>query len=519
MLDTRVGRYAVPVSLSLLLLHQCWRAVRRPKIRHPPSPTSLPLVGNLFSIPPLQEHLAFAKLGEQLESDIVYLELLGQKIIILNSVDDALELLEKRSAFYSDRPQIPMVAEPTLMNWSTLPSLTRYNDLWRHYRRMMNNWLNARAVTQFDDLQARQGRLLLRRLLSTTNHAQPFEHIKNEFFFMMASSMFELAYGYKLQDPEDPFFKEGKITLQNVLSAGMQTNFLVNIFPALLYVPDWFPGTGWKRTGREWGIQQEKAKREPYEWVKAQVASGTYQPSLLSHLLQDHKLLSGLTLAEKDLRMKEIGFTMYGGGTDTSATFLVNFVSAMVLNPDVQAKAQHELDSVLGQAVLPNVLDRERLPYLRNLIDEVARLYPILPLALPHICFRDNTYKGYDIEKGTSILGNLWAIGRDSRHYDNPEMFNPDRYLDPDVPRPPVFGWGRRKCPGIHFAETSVFITTALMLSVFTFSKRKDSSGRVIEPRVELERNSLMFELKPFDFELKVRSDAHRQLAFGGGED
>ncbi|CAE6397175.1 unnamed protein product [Rhizoctonia solani] len=124
----------------------------------------------------------------------------------------------------------------------------------------------------------------------------------------------------------------------------------------------------------------------------------------------------------------------------------------------------------------------------------------------------DDAYRGYDIQKGTTILGNVWAIGRDPRYYEDPEMFNPDRYIDPGVPRAPVFGWGRRKCPGIHFAETSIFITAALLLSVFTFSKRRDNSGEEIIPIIEPETNALVLELKPFDFEFKSRSDAHYQL-------
>ncbi|KAJ1300669.1 hypothetical protein OPQ81_002317 [Rhizoctonia solani] len=462
MTSTQVGLQLGLTSLSLVLL---WRLIRQPKIHHPPSPVSLPLIGNILSIPSGHEYIAFAKLGEQLNSDIVYLEVLGNKIIILNSAEAALEVLEKRSAFHSDRPPLPMVKDPALMNWSGLPSVVGYNDLWRHYRRMMNNWLNARAVTQFDDLQERQGRLLLQRLLNATNHPQPFERVRDEFFFTMASSIFELAYGYRLQGPEDRFFKEEQQAFHNVTVAGMQTR--------------------WKRTAREWREQQIKAKTEPYEWTKTQVVNGTHQPSVIGSLLQDHKLLSGLTPEERDDRLKEIGIVLYGGGTDTSANFLVSLVAAMILNPHVQAKAQQELDTVLGQAVLPKTSDKDRLPYIRNLIDEVLRLYPVVPL------------------------------GRDPRHYPNPEIFDPDRYLDPNVPRTPAFGWGRRKCPGIHFAETSVFITTALLLSVFTFSKRKDSSGKDIEPQIELELNAIILSLKPFDFEFKPRSDAHYQLILG----
>ncbi|EUC54095.1 cytochrome P450 family protein [Rhizoctonia solani AG-3 Rhs1AP] len=515
MLSALASLYVVSLPLALIFLYRYWRSIQQLKVRTPPSPLSLPFVGNLFSIPSGSEHYAFAKLGEQLKSDIIFLNILGHKLVILNSAEAASEILDKRSMLYSDRPQIPMVANPTLMNWPGLPSIVGYNDLWRHYRRMMNNWLNARAVTQFASLQEQQARLLLRQLLGITNHSRPFKHIKNEFFFAMGSLMFQLAYGYKPRDSQDQFFQEAKLAFHNVMSAAMQTNFFVNTFPALLYVPDWFPGTRWKRAGREYGLQQDTAKTGPYEWVKAQVASGTQQHSLLGSLLQGHELVSGLSLAERDRRLKEIGITLFGGGMDTSAHFLVSFVASMVLNPHVQARAQQELDTVLGRAVLPSISDKERLPYVRNVINEVFRLYPVAPLAMAHMCYQDDIYRGYSIQKGTLVLGNIWAMGRDPRHYENPEEFYPDRYLDPAVPRPPVFGWGRRKCPGVYFADASVFINAASILATFTFTKKRDENGREMMPQIEMERNSIMFELKPFEFELKPRSEEHRQLILG----
>ncbi|CAE6434855.1 unnamed protein product [Rhizoctonia solani] len=505
----QVGLYASLTYLTLILL---WRLIRRPKIRYPPSPTSIPLIGNLFSIPAGHDHIAFSKLGEQLGSDIIFLEILGQKIIVLNSLEVALEVLEKRSAFYSDRPRIPMIQEPELMNWSGHVSLLGYNDLWRHYRRIMNNWLSVRAVSQFSNLQEQQARSLLRRLLNFVDNTQPFEHIKAEFFFSMGSSMLQLAYGYKPQDPQDHFFKNANLAFHNAISAGTQTNFLVNLFPALLHIPDWFPGTSWKHTAREYGAQQEKAKAEPYNWVKAQMADGTHQPSILSDLLQHQKLLMGLNSGEREERAKEVGIVLFGGGTDTSATFLVNLVFALVLNPNAQARAQQELDAVLGQCVLPRISDNDRLPYIRNMIYEVIRLYPVLPLGLPHACFQDDVFRGYTIQKGTTILGNNWAISRDPRLYKDPEIFNPDRYLDPDVPLPPVFGWGRRKCPGLHFAESSTFIMAASLIAMFTFSKKRNTNGQEVIPQIELERKALIFELKPFEFEFKPRSEEHRQL-------
>ncbi|KAH7333663.1 cytochrome P450 [Rhizoctonia solani] len=510
MIDARAGLHTALVSLVLILMHHYWRW--RSKTRHPPSPSSLPLVGNLFSIPPENGHLAFAKLGEQLYSDLIFLKIFGQKIIILNSTEAASDLLEKRSALYSDRALPTMVIDPALMDWSRNVSAVGYNDLWRHYRRMMNSRFNTRAVAQFRNSQERHTHLLLGRLLSSMEHAQPFEFVRDEFFYATASLMFEIAYGYKLQSPHDPFFKEAALAYHNLASASMHTNFLVNVFPIMTYLPDWLPGTGWKRTAREWRIQQEKAKIEPYEWLKAQITSGMHQPSLLGALLQDYGLLSGLSSADRDERLREVGSILFGGGTDTSSNLYVCFVAAMVLNPHVQVRAQEELDTVLGQATLPSVSDMDRLPYVRNLIEELWRLYPVFPLAIPHVCFQDDNYRGYDIEKGTTIIGNVWAMSRDPRHYKDPEVFNPDRYLDHSVPRPPVFGWGRRKCPGVHFAEASAFITIASLLATFTFSKKRNSNAEEVVPDIEVERNSLVLELKPFDFEFGTRSKEHRQI-------
>ncbi|CAE6493269.1 unnamed protein product, partial [Rhizoctonia solani] len=193
------------------------------KARNPPSPTSFPIIGNLFSIPPDKEHLAFAKLGQQLNSDIVFLKIFGQKILVLNSAEAASDLLDKRSALYSDRDIPAMITDPTLMNWGMGVGTVKYNDIWRHYRRMMNSWLNMRVVAQYHSLQERHTRSLLPRLLNLTNQDQPFEHIKGEFFFATASLMFELAYGYKLQSPEDSFFKEATLAYHNLTAATMHT--------------------------------------------------------------------------------------------------------------------------------------------------------------------------------------------------------------------------------------------------------------------------------------------------------
>ncbi|CAE6444282.1 unnamed protein product [Rhizoctonia solani] len=514
MMDNQTTLYVLlAVSVLAFVQHYRLRGYGR-KLRHPPSPWSLPFLGNIFSVPPGLDHEAYLKLGKQLNSDIIYMNMMGQPVVILNSARAASDLLEKRSAIYSDRVNAQMVENPALLDWSGFIPVLPYADLWRRQRRRMNNWLNIRAVRQFDGLQQDAVRLLLSRLLNTISTPHPFEKVKHEFFFAMGSVTFRLAYGYRPSSDQDPFFVNAVEATDNLFSAMMISNFLVNAFPVLSYVPDWFPGSGWKQTARKWREHKNHAVDAPYEWTKQQVAAGEFEPSVLSALLQDHALTSGLSVADRDKELKELAYVLFVGGTDTSATALVSFVAAMIVNPEVQTKAQAEIDSVLGYATrLPTTLDEARMPYVRNLILEILRWQPVTPTGgAPHACYQDDVYRGYDIQKGTMVYGNAWAMSRDETVYKDPENFEPDRFLDSNVPPLPGFGWGRRKCPGTHFAETSLFLGVSSLLTTFTFSRKRDEEGKEIIPAIEGASNSLTAVLKPFDFELRPRSERHRQL-------
>ncbi|KEP46961.1 cytochrome P450 family protein [Rhizoctonia solani 123E] len=508
MIDRKTTLYTALAVSGLTLLRYYWLGHYRRKLRHPPSPWSLPFVGNIFSIPPGLDYISYMELGRQLNSDLVYMNMMGQPLIILNSAEAASDLLEKHSANHSDRLSVAMVSDPTLLDWSGFVGMLPYSDLWRRQRRRMNEWLNVRAVRKFDVLQQDEARLLLGRLLDIPASPRLFEQVKHQLFFTTGSATFKLAYGYQFKSDQDPFFLSAVEVIEILFQATIPGNFLVNAFPILSYVPDWFPGTSWKDTARKWREQKNRAVDAPYEWTKQQVAAGNFEPSVLSALLQDQQLDSDLSDADREKELKELAFVLF------LATGLVSFIAAMIVDPEAQAKAQAEIDSMLGYATrLPTASDEAQLPYVRNLILEVLRWQPIGPTGgPPHACYQDDVYRGYDIQKGTVFLGNVWAMSRNEAVYKDPETFNPDRFLDPNVPPVPGFGWGRRKCPGIHFAEMSLFVTISSLLTVFSFSRKKDVNGAEIIPTIEAAGNHFVLTLKPFEFELRPRSERHRQL-------
>ena len=80
----------------------------------------------------------------------------------------------------------------------------------------------------------------------------------------------------------------------------------------------------------------------------------------------------------------------------------------MATHPEVQRKAQAELDAVVGPHRLPDMADRDALPYLNAILKETMRWHTAVPLGLFHMSTADDEYNGYFIPNGTMIVANAW---------------------------------------------------------------------------------------------------------------
>ena len=94
----------------------------------------------------------------------------------------------------------------------------------------------------------------------------------------------------------------------------------------------------------------------------------------------------------------------------------------MSLFPDVQRKAQEEIDRVLGSPVLPTAADKPRLPYVEALVKETLRWHVIAPIGVPHRTDEDDLVGGYLIPKNATLLPNIW--------YDQSPLNDPFVVLD-----------------------------------------------------------------------------------------
>ncbi|XP_073393579.1 cytochrome P450 76C1 isoform X2 [Physcomitrium patens] len=146
---------------------------------------------------------------------------------------------------------------------------------------------------------------------------------------------------------------------------------------------------------------------------------------------------------------------------------------------DLLKLLQTEMDSVIGSKRLVEESDIQQLPFLQAVMKENFRLHPPAPLLLPHESREPTELLGYHFPAGTELLVNAFAIHRDPSVYDNPDSFDPDRFLarphvdhmstsDPYELMP--FGKGLRMCPGYRLANTMVALMLANLLYVFDWS-------------------------------------------------
>ncbi|KAG7451809.1 cytochrome P450 [Guyanagaster necrorhizus] len=463
------------VLVGLIFVWDLFRRTRH-NAPFPPGPRGLPLIGNLLDMPSEKEWLSFAKWGEKY-GDIVSVSVLGRRLVIINSAQMAINILDRKSSIYSDRPVVGMGGE--LIGWKESLALMPYGARFRNHRRLAHQLFGSNAtMKRFLPMLEQETRRCLNRIVIAPGSLS--EHIQKT----AAAVILQISHGYMIQEKDDPFVELAERTVNQLSLATTSGGFLVNLIPILIHIPDWFPGAGFKRTAREWASALNEFVEKPHNYVKQEIAAGTARLSFTSSRLE------GGVSAEEEFDIKWLAATLYAGGADTTVASIYAFFKAMLLYPEVQVKAQAKIDAVIGDERLPRFDDREHLPYVNALVLEVTRWHTVAPAGLPHCATEDDVQFGYFIPKGSLVIANIWKMLHDSTIYSEPFKFNPGRFIrtenkEPELdPYKMAFGFGRRICSGRVLADASIFISCAMVLAVFDISKYTEN-GVTFEPDTE----------------------------------
>ncbi|OCB89189.1 cytochrome P450 [Sanghuangporus baumii] len=489
--------------LSLISPHACINIHSPEHCSFPPGPKGLPLVGNIFDMPSSEEWVKAREWGEKY-GDLVMVKNFGTRYLFVNSYEAAFDLLEKRGNKYSSRPVIPMFE---LEEWTWFTAVMPYGEEHRHSRQFLHQFFHKAATSRFHEVQVTSTHKLLLAILE--NPAKFAEHLH----YSAGELIIRIGYGYQAKAKNDPYIELAERALHAATEA--EGFFLVNALPILKYLPEWFPGAHFLNTAKIGRELSRQMRSRIFAMAKKLIENGKALTSMTSTLLEQNTDIDG-QVTHEDLIARTVG-TIYIAGTDTTSSVLVKFIQAMVLYPETMRQGQAELDKVIGMDTLPTMDDRPKLPYINAICKELLRYQPTAPLAIAHYTTEDDYYNGFYIPAGTIILPNVWAMLMDPKTYPEPDKFKPDRWLPSDGAKQPLqsnkmaFGFGRRICPGRHFAEDSIFIQVASILAVFDIQMAVDANGDPIVPKEEY---ISAFIRKPMPFKCKItpRSDRSAEL-------
>ncbi|KAG2120520.1 cytochrome P450 [Suillus discolor] len=477
------GHFAIiaGISLSFVAVKVLGRFItkRQNSPSLPPGPVPLPLLGNVLSIDAQEPWLTYTEWGAAY-GDLVFVQIIDEKMVVVNSQHTAEALLDKRSRIYSDRPYLATL-EPYGLSINF--GFMGYGDEWRLCRRLFHQTFRSESAVKFLPIQIRRAHEMVNNLVNDP------QHYHDHFATFSLSVVMSTVYGHDASARDDPLVQNVvKALIPGLAVLTPERALMLKTFPFLLKLPDWCWGSSIKRTAQSSTERINEMANAPFRYVQQHMADSSIlvRSSMVAENLRRMETQEEVSNPAFESTLKKAATTATMGSYETTSAILMVFVLAMVLYPDVQKRAQAEIDSVVGRERLPTFEDRASLPYIDALVRETFRWQPIGPLGIPHATSSDDIYEGYFIPKGTIITYNTWSITRDEKRYPDASRFIPERFIDVDGaltgddPAQYTFGFGRRACPGRYTADASVWSAIVTMLATLDISSAKDDQGKLI---------------------------------------
>ncbi|OBZ66704.1 Fumitremorgin C synthase [Grifola frondosa] len=406
---------------------------------------------------------------------------LGNKdVVVLNRGAKADELLSKRSAIYSSRPESIFAGKYESQGRRLV--LLPYGAGLKRQRAAFHQMLQTRAVGAYEHYQDAGSLKLLYELWT-----RPDDVFLNVHCFA-ASLVFRLTYG-RAPEEGDKDLKEVVEVNDNFVLQVPTGAHLVDALPILDWLPDWM--SPWRAKALRMHEREMKLYQRLAGEVKGRLDAEDSECFAARLWEQQQKL------ELDDMSVAYLGGTAFEAGTGTTSDSILWFLAAVLLNPASIKPAQAELDIVVGDH-LPTFGDFEALSYCTCMTKELLRWAPVVPGGIAHVLEKDDDFEGYSLKKDTILLPNIWGMHHDEELFPNAEKFDPTRFMRTDPQSLKTFdtlsegggggcghwafGFGRRICPGRHLAAKSVWLAITRIAWAFDILPVLDTQGNPILP-------------------------------------
>ncbi|MBD2248455.1 cytochrome P450 [Nostoc sp. FACHB-888] len=267
--------------------------------------------------------------------------------------------------------------------------------------------------------------------------------------------------------------------VQRALDAVMDFN---NQLSNQYLLPSWIPTPS--------NFRYERATKQlniiVYKIINERRESGKDIGDLLSLLLKVRDEDNGTGMTDRQVRDEVM--TLFLAGHETTANAMTWTWFLLSQHPQVQAKLHSELKTVLGNRI-PTFSDIHSLSYTQKVVMEAMRLYPPA-WAISRVSLQNCVLGGHNIKAGTTVFISQWVMHRDSRFFENPSVFEPERWENNLQKKLPTFayfpfGGGSRICIGKSFAMMEATLLLATIARLWSLTLQPDHPV-VLQPSLTL---------------------------------
>nr|XP_043637685.1 cytochrome P450 93A3-like [Erigeron canadensis] len=452
----------------------------RPKSHIPPTPFALPIIGHLHLLFPIP-HKGFYKLSSRYGP--IFRVFLGSKPgIVVSSPEVAKEFLKTHEHVFLDR------ASTSTADYISYGSkdlvFTPYGPYWKFMRKIvMSKLLNGKTLDMLSSVRYQEITRFIHLISKKTKVGEAVD-LGKELMKLTNNVISIMLMGERCMDMEEGVDDVMKLVADMVQAAG---NFNLSDYIWLFESLD-LQGLGKKvkKLRARFDVMIERIIKEHEEARK----HGGVEVKDLLHILLDIQQDESMEIKLSRENIKAFILDIFLAGTETTASTIEWGLSELINHPNIMKKALEEIHQVVGENRLLEESDIQNLPYLQAIVKETLRLHPVAPV-LARESTEDSMVAGYHIPARTHIFVNVWALGRDPNHWENPHEFRPERFQEKEkeldvrgqhFPMLP-FGSGRRMCPGISLAQFMVHTTLGAMIQCFDWKAGKDGNM----PSVDME--------------------------------